>query len=726
LRIRMRDHACRPEWFWEHTIHYVRCGLGWGFLQVFAGKVTYILHPTCPKHGKAELGYPPFFLSSFYIHLAMTSSRQLTAIMFADIAGYTAMMQEDEALALQLRYKLQKELENEVAAHNGRILEFKGDGALCCFASTSEAVRAALGLQLKMQNHPVVPLRIGMHTGDVMVAENTIYGDGVNIASRLESFATSGSIFISGKVYDDIKNQKDILTISLGKYLLKNVKEEIEIFAVSNPGIIIPDKDHLEGKGEKVSDNRELKKSIIVLPFVNMSNDPEQEYFSDGLTEELISKLSRLKNMRVVSRTTSMQYKGTTKDIKTIVRENGVHYIIEGSVRKYGSNLKIAAQFIDAKNDTHLWAETYRGTVEDIFDIQEQVSEKIIEALRIQLTREEQNVLLKRYTDNTEAYQHYLKGRFLWRKRNEDDLKSAIVHFEKALEKDSNYALAWAGLADTYSVMGEYTNISRRILFPKQMAAINKALEIDNRLGEAHISLAISLMLNEWDWINAEKEFKLGIELSPNYATGHHWYAELLLFTGRTKETFREIALAVELEPVSLGILKDKGIFHYYVGQYEQALSMGLMVLELDNSFTPAYRLLSLTYLGMGMFDEAIAENQHWGERTGNKVKTDIALAEIYAVAGRKEEAEKIVTEVEAGKELSANDCRGIALVYVALGKNDVAIKWLEKSYENHEESLCSIKVDIKWKPLHADPRFNALLKKIGLGAYKGLKTVSG
>jgi adenylate cyclase len=262
----------------------------------------------------------------------MALSRQLTAIMFADIAGYTALMQEDEELALQLRHKLQKKLEEEVAAHDGLLLEFKGDGALCCFTSTIEAVRAAVALQLEMQKEPVVPLRIGIHTGDVVLAENTIYGDGVNIASRMESFAIPGSIFISGKVYDDIKNQKDILTVSLGKYLLKNVKEALEIFAVSNPGIIIPDTNHLEGKGEKVPENRELEKSIIVLPFVNMSNDPEQEYFSDGLTEELISKLSRLKNMRVVSRTTSMQYKGTTKDIKTIGRENGVHYIIEGSV----------------------------------------------------------------------------------------------------------------------------------------------------------------------------------------------------------------------------------------------------------------------------------------------------------------------------------------------------------------------------------------------------------
>src|SRR5678816_1934425 len=280
----------------------------------------------------------------------MSQSRQLAAIMFADIVGYTAMMQEDEALAMNWRQKLKKKLEEEIIAHKGRILEFRGDGAMCSFISTIEGVRAAVALQLYMRSEPTVPLRIGMHTGDVIFDENNIYGDGVNIASRLESFAVPGSIFISGKVHDDIKNQKDIQTVSLGKYVLKNVKEQVEIFAISNPGMVVPEVHSLKGKGEKI-----LQKSILVLPFVNMSTDPEQEYFSDGLTEELISNLSRIKDMRVISRTTSMQYKSTTKDIKTIGREAGVSYIMEGSVRKYGSDLRITAQFIDAHQDTHLW-----------------------------------------------------------------------------------------------------------------------------------------------------------------------------------------------------------------------------------------------------------------------------------------------------------------------------------------------------------------------------------
>lgn len=410
-----------------------------------------------------------------------------------------------------------------------------------------------------------------------------------------------------------------------------------------------------------------------------------------------------------------MQYKATQKDIKTIGKETGVNYLLEGSVRKAANNVRITAQFIDANKDTHLWAETYKGSMEDIFDIQEKVSEKIVEGLRIHLSREEQAMLGKRYTESAEAYEHYLKGRVLWNKRNAESLKAAVEEFEKALAIDANYALAWAGLADAYSLMGEHTNISRRILFPKQMAAVNRALQIDHRLGEAHISLAISLMLNEWDWKNSQKEFLQGIELSPNYATGHHWYGEWLLFTGNTEEAFRQIGLALELEPAMPGIAKDKGIFHYYTGQYEQTLNMGMLSLELDANFVPAYRLLSLAYACLKQFDESINANKQWGERTGNKVKTDIALAEIYAMAGEKEKAEQIAKEMEGAAGLGGNDCRGMALVYVALGDVEMAFNWLEKSYENHEESLISIKVDRKWEPLRSDERFGNLLRRIGM-----------
>jgi len=639
----------------------------------------------------------------------MAQVRQLAAIMFADIVGYTALMEEDEALALNLRHKLQKKLEHEVSSHYGRILDFRGDGALCTFSSSIEGIKAALALQIEMQLPPVVPLRIGIHVGDVVAEGNTIYGDGVNIASRLESLAIPGSIFFSGKVYDDIKNQKDLQTLLLGKYSLKNVKEPMDVYALSNSGIITPETHYLEGKGQKVQ-----SKCILVLPFVNLSNDPEQEYFSDGLTEELISSLARLRGMKIISRTTSMQYKGTKKDIRSIGREIGAGYIMEGSVRIQGNHLKITAQFVDADNDVYLWAESYKGNMEDIFDIQEKVSLKIVDALRIQLTGEEKHALHKRYTDDADAYQFYLQGRYHWNKRNEPGLNMALHFFEKSIKKDESYALAWAGLADTYSLMGEYTNISRRALLSKQMAAVNRALQLDSQLPEAHISLAISLMLNEWDWKNSEKEFKLGIKLNPNYATGRHWYAEWLLYNGKFDEALHEISTAVELDPFSQGILKDKGIHFYYTRQYDKAIEIALKTLDLDPGFVPVHRLLSLAYQGKGLHDQAIKENQIWGSKTGNLIKTDISLAHLYAVAGRRQEVKNIIDRIEA-HQLGSNDYRGMALVYTAMEDKEKALEWLEKSYEKHEESLCSLNVDPKFDLLHSEKRFDDLLKKLGL-----------
>lgn len=640
----------------------------------------------------------------------MATTRQLAAIMFADIAGYTALMESDEAAAMSHREKLKTKLEELVDQHGGRVIEFRGDGALCYFTSTLESVMAATALQLHMQTPPVVPVRIGIHTGDVIFDDKSIYGDGVNIASRMESFSIPGSVFISGKAYDDIKNQKEVSAVSMGRYLLKNVKEQMEIFAITNDGLKIPDVGVLEGKGEIVR-----QKNILVLPFVNMSNDPEQEYFSDGLTEELITSLSRLKETKIISRTTSMKYKGANKDTKTIGKETGADYIMEGSVRTIGNNLRITAQFIDACRDVHLWAQSFRGTLDDIFDIQEDVATKIAEALRLQLSSEEKNTLQKRYTADPEAYRSYLQGMHFWKQRNETSLKSAVKHFEQALEKDPDYALAWAGIADTYSLMGEYTNISRRDLLDKQMYAVHKALELDPQLAEAHISLAISLMLNEWDWAGAEREFRTGLKLNPKNATGHHWYAELLLFQGKIEEAFREINIAVDLDPVSQGILKDKGIFQYYMKQYDEAINTALVTLELDPRFVPVHRLLSLAYTGKGMYEDAIRENKRWGELTGNKVKTNVALAYILASSGKIKEAKEIVEEMGTHNMLSSNDYRGVALVFAAIDDKETAFEWLDKSYQRHEESLCSIGIDPKFDMLKNDPRFKELIKNIGL-----------
>ncbi len=640
----------------------------------------------------------------------MTTTRQLAAIMFADIDGYTSIMQDDEALALRHLNKFRRQLESIVGLHHGRILEIRGDGAMCSFNSTHEAVRAALTLQLEMQHDPKVPLRIGLHTGDVIISGDSIYGDGVNIASRVESFAIPGSILMSGKAHDDIKNQRDLPTLYLGKFALKNVKTQIAIYAVSQPGIVIPEITSMKGKGE-----HSKQKCVLVLPFVNIIKDAGQDYFCDGLTEELISNLARLSGIRVISRTTSMSYKDTIKDIKTIGLETGANYIMEGSVRQHGNNLRISAQFIDALDDSPLWADIFQGTIEDIFDIQQKVSSKIVEALRIKLTNDDIDSLQKRFTESTEAYQLYLQGRYFWNKRTEDGLHTAIRYFENAIQKDPNYALAWAGIADAFNLMIEYTTYSRKELTPNAKAAVTRALELDPQLAEAHISLAFILMLSEWDWDKSGNEFRIGMELNPNYATGPHWYAEWLLFNGRVTEALQKIALAVELDPVSKAILKDQGMAFYYARQYDKALENTIKSLELDPDFISVFRLRSLVLTEQGKYEEALIENARWGELTANILKTKLARGYILAAYGKHQEALSIAKEIQQNEKFGSNDYRSMGLIYTALGDHDAAFHWLELSYQHREESLCSLKVDPKLDRLRDDPRFDELIRRIGL-----------
>ena len=471
------------------------------------------------------------------------------------------------------------------------------------------------------------------------------------------------------------------------------------------------------GSGERMAQIQPspFLNSIAVLPFANLSAEKDNEYFSEGLTEEIIMNLSKLQMLKVIARGSTVRYVKEGKTHKQTASDLGVQYLLEGSVRRQGRDLRITAQLIDALRDVYVWAETYRGTMEDIFDIQEKVAAEIVQALQLRLSPDERQNLKKRFTENTGAYQLYLQGRFFWNKRSEKGLKTAIRYFEQAIEKDPHYALAWAGIADSYSLLGEFGNIPRKELYPKAEAAVKKALEIDNRLAEVHTSLASLLMLSKWDWANSEKEFKLALELNPNYATAHHWYSQWFLNMGRIEEALRMISRAAELDPVSQAILKDKGLVLYYNRQYDEAIEMARRTLELDPNYAAAHRLLSLAYQGKGEFDESIVENQKWGALTRNKVETAVALAQLNAVSGQVDEAKKLIEVVEQDKLVIDQVYRGLALVYAALGENDTALKCLEKSCERHEEAILSLKVDPKVDPLRKDPRFIALLKKIGI-----------
>src|SRR6186713_2307845 len=397
--------------------------------------------------------------------------RQLAAIMFSDMTGYTALMQQNEQLAKHKRRKLKEVLETSVAAYHGKILQYYGDGALSIFNSAIDGVNCAVKVQQTLQQEPKVDVRIGIHTGDISIEEETIYGDGVNLASRIESLAVPGSIFISEKVFDEIRNQENIKTREMGYFEFKNVQRPVRVFAITNTGIIVPTREALQGKTKQPT-NR-----LAVLPFVNMSADPENEYFSDGITEELLNALTKVEGLQVTSRTSAFAFKGKNDDIREIAIRLNVDKILEGSVRKAGNRVRITAQLINAADGYHIWSENYDRNLTDIFEVQDEISNIITNKLRENLITGHNKSNGKKHVRNIEAYTLFLKGLHFRNKITPQDMRKAIDLFEQAIQIEPSYAEAYAYAAGTYGYLGATGQMKQDIAFGKVNEYGEKAME---------------------------------------------------------------------------------------------------------------------------------------------------------------------------------------------------------------------------------------------------------
>jgi serine/threonine protein kinase/TolB-like protein len=591
----------------------------------------------------------------------------------------------------------------EIERYRGRILQSDDKKIMSSFDGPARAIRSAIAIRngLKLSG---VEIQAGVHTGECEVDGNSLKGLPIEVSTEIANNAHRGEI-LSSRMVKDLVAGSGIQFINRGTLTLEGVDTEWQVFSV------LVDKDTLPSQTRIQKE----KKSIAVLPFENISPDHENEYFSEGLTEEIIANLSKLDRVRVISRMALARYNWTEKETKQIGADLGVEYLLRGSVRKHGSDLRITAQLIDVNDDANLWAETYKGTMDDIFDIQEAVASKIVKALKVQITPSEERTLKHRSTESTEAYQLYLKGRFFWNKRNKEAIQTAIRYFEEAIKEDARYALAWSGLADAYNLISEYGGGSRKDFYPKAKAAVEKALELNDQLAEARTSLASLRMLDEWDWASAEKEFHRAIDLNPNYATAHHWYAEWLMYRGFSDESVREITLAAELDPLSPAIQKDKGLTLYYARRYDEVIGQAHKTLELEPTFHGAHRLFSLAYLGKEMFADAIEKNEYWGEKTNNIVEMKIWNAFIYAVQGKRTDALNIMKSLKPEELTGGSVFRALGLLHGAMGDNELAFHWLEKALEVRADSLCSLKVDPKADRLRSDARFTIILKKIGL-----------
>jgi serine/threonine-protein kinase len=456
--------------------------------------------------------------------------------------------------------------------------------------------------------------------------------------------------------------------------------------------------------------------SLAVLPLANLSGDSDQEYFVDGMTEELIAELSKIGALRVISRTSIMQYKGARRPLGQIARELNVDAVVEGSVMRSGDRVRITAQLIQAANDKHLWAESYEREPQDVLALQSEVAQAIAQQIQVTLTLREHPNLANARPLNAQAHEAYLKGRYYWNKRKEEGYRKGIDYFNQALEVDPNYALAYVGLADSYLMLSHYGAAPPKETLSRAEAAAKKALELDDTLAEGHASLAHILSVLDWDRLRAEKEYQRALALNPNYATAHHWFALHLSVMGRHKEAIAEMKRARELDPLSLPINVSVGYAFMVAGEYDQAIAECGKTLEIDPNFAYAYFYRGRAYLLKGMYKEAVAEFKKALELSGVRGNIKGALGYAYAVSGNREQAERLVNELRRESNRRYILPGEIAIIYTGLGDKDRAFEWLEKAYEDRSDWwLLELKVNPMFDTLRPDPRFQDLARRVGL-----------
>jgi len=454
--------------------------------------------------------------------------------------------------------------------------------------------------------------------------------------------------------------------------------------------------------------------SIAVLPFVNQNADPNSEYLSDGVTEGIINNLTQLSTLRVIPSTSAFHYKGKDIDPLTAGKELGVRAILTGRILQRGDNLTISTALVDVRENKQLWGEQYNEKASDLLSVQREIARQITGGLRLKLTGEQQTRIARRVTDNPEAYQLYLKGRFYWNKRTRETLRKSIDCFNQAIEKDPSFALAYAGLADAYGLLSGFGAASPQESLPQANAAARKAVELDDTLAETHTSLGFAYTVN-WAWPDATREFQRAIELNPNYATAHHWYSDgPLLAEGRFDEAIAEMKRAQELDPLSLIINTEVGMTYIYARQYDKAIQPLQKTIEMDQTFYFAHLNLAVAYHMKGAVREALEEYQIAYKLNDDPTVLGL-LGHFQATTGKRNEALKTLSQMTEISQRRYVPAYAFAQVYAGLGERDQAFQWLVKSYQDHATDLVLIKVDPTLDNLHSDPRFADLVRRVGL-----------
>ena len=636
--------------------------------------------------------------------------RRLAAIMFTDMVGYTALGQRNEQLSLALVEEQKKLIRPALARHKGREVKTIGDAFLVEFPNALDAALCAYDIQratrefnFSLTEDRRLHLRIGIHLGDVVEAAGDISGDAVNVASRVEQLSEDGGVTLTREVYAQVSNKLGLKLASLGPKSLKNVSAPVEVFKMQMPW-----------KDEEAGTQAPLdKKRIAVLPFANMSPDPNDSYFADGVTEEIISTVSGIGGLRVISRTSAMRYRTLSKPLKEIGRELEVGSVLEGSFRKAGNRVRITAQLIDVVTDEHLWAQSYDREMDDVFLIQTDVARQVAESLRVKILPQEESNVSKVPTGSPEAHSLYLKGRYLFNQRSRESLFEALELFKKAIQADPRYALAHSGAADVYSVLGDHSYLPYEEAFSKEMEYASRAVELDPASAEAQASLAQAVNFRDRDARTAASRFEKAIELSPSYASAYHWYGVMLYRTGRPQDALERAVQAEKLDPLSPQIASFVGLCYACLGRYDLAERCQFKALGLQAGFVPALYNLRYVYLQGKKYAEAEAiVREHW--RDYDELGSRLFLAALYALDGREADARKAMAEAEAIPN-PHNYYRSYKVLYhAAFGDLEKAIEIARQDYDARADWLGEIAADPLFLPIRNDPRVQEMLRKLG------------
>jgi TolB-like protein/class 3 adenylate cyclase/tetratricopeptide (TPR) repeat protein len=666
--------------------------------------------------------------------------RRLAGIMFTDIVGYTALMAESEAKGLRAREQHRAVLGPLAERYRGQIVDENGDELVLSFPSALDAVNCALAVQAELRDDPELRLRIGVHLGDVVFEAGRVYGDGVNVASRIRPLAEPGGICVSDEVQHSIQNQENIETRSLGEHELKNVPRSVQVFAVTGmasvprPAVAAAHaRERRTGRwaagaavglvvvvlgawwwAQSVPDLAPIR-SIAVLPLENLSGDPEQEYFADGMTEALIGELAKLGSLRVISRTSVGRYKQSDKSLPEIAAELAVAGVVEGTVLREGERIRVTAQLIDARSDTHVWNDTYDREMSGVLALQSDVAHAVAEAVGAVLTGEERVTPMARPHVDPRAYDAYLRGLEargsgasalvgVWAPR-------AIDEFERAVELDPDFAEAYAALAFAREWLGNNPfDVRYRREFPKAREAAQRALELDDRLGAAHAVLGSLLVNHEWDFEAGRRALARAVQLSPSDPTALNHYAWYLIVVERTEEAFGVMERLLRVAPFD-GFYRGIRVRNFsWARQDERVLEELARVRELDPDFVELE--VAVTYFKLGRLEEAHLAHVAFYERCGPPCDWMLEAIQRGWSDGRWNAS--IRTLAEAAGEREGYSPWLVAYWYSMIGETDEALDWLERGYREHDPVMVLSKALPVFDPLRSDPRFDDLLRRIG------------